>query len=287
MVTNKNPALQTVGYLGPRGTHSEEAVLSLYPVGERELVAYPRIDAVIRAVAGGEIAEGFVPIENSLEGSVNITLDTLAHDVDLLIAGEIVWPVSHHLLVKPGTSEIRVIISHIQALAQCRRYLAEKYPHAEQKVVDSTAEAARLVASATDGCAAIGSASAGQVYGLTVAAGPIQDEGANFTRFVVLRQQAAALHSGEWKTSLAFQINGQRPGSLCEVLSEFAGRGVNLTRIESRPSRTGLGVYIFFIDVQGKLVDQAVSDACEAIRAKALWFKNFGSYPVFRKTAGS
>lgn len=284
MVAKSRAASAAVGYLGPRGTHSEEAVLSLYPDGERELVAYPRIDTVIRAVAAGEIAEGVVPIENSLEGSVNITLDTLAHDVDLGIAGELVWPVSHHLLVKEDSGEIRVIVSHIQALAQCRRYLARHYPHAEQKVVDSTAEAARLVSLAADGSAAVASATAGKMYGLTVAAGPIQDDGANYTRFVVLRRQAAVAGPGEWKTSLAFQINGQRPGSLCEVLSEFAGRGVNLTRIESRPARTGLGVYIFFIDVQGSLADRPVSEACEAIRSQALWFKNFGSYPVLRKS---
>lgn len=284
MVAKSRAASATVGYLGPRGTHSEEAVLSLYPDGERELVAYPRIDTVIRAVAAGEIAEGVVPIENSLEGSVNITLDTLAHDVDLGIAGELVWPVSHHLLVKEGSGEIRVIVSHIQALAQCRQYLARHYPQAEQKVVDSTAEAARLVSLAADGSAAVASATAGKMYGLTVAAGPIQDDGANYTRFVVLRRQAAVAGAGEWKTSLAFQINGQRPGSLCEVLSEFAGRGVNLTRIESRPARTGLGVYIFFIDVQGSLADRPVSEACEAIRSQALWFKNFGSYPVLRKS---
>lgn len=283
MVAKKKATVEAVGYLGPRGTHSEEAVLSLYPAGARELIAYPRIDTVIRAVAGGEIAEGIVPIENSLEGSVNITLDTLAHDVDLVIAGEIVWPVSHHLLVKPDTSEIRVIISHAQALAQCRHYLARHYPYAELKTVDSTAEAARQVALVTDGSAAVGSAMAGEMYGLTVAAGPIQDEGANFTRFVVLRRQAATAPAGEWKTSLAFQINGERPGSLCEVLSEFAGRGVNLTRIESRPARTGLGVYIFFIDVQGNLADRPVSEACEAVRAQAQWFKKFGSYPVIRK----
>jgi prephenate dehydratase len=283
MVAQKQALVQAVGYLGPSGTHSEEAARCLYPGGERQLVAYPRIDSVIRAVAGGEITEGIVPIENSLEGSVNITLDTLAHDVDLVITGEIVWPVCHHLLVKPGTGEIRVIISHVQALAQCRRYLARHYPHAEQRMVDSTAEAARLVASTTDGSAAVGSAMAASRYGLTVAAGPIQDEGANYTRFVVLRRQAVAAFAGEWKTSLAFQINGERPGSLCEVLSEFAGRGVNLTRIESRPSRTGLGVYIFFIDVQGNLADRTVNDACEAIRAQAQWFKNFGSYPVMKK----
>lgn len=283
MRRTRSDAPGAVGYLGPCGTYSEEVVLRLYPAGEHELRPFPRIDAVIRAVAGGEIAEGIVPIENSLEGAVNITLDTLAHDVDLSITGEIVWPIRHHLLVKPNPGEISVIFSHVQALAQCRQYLARHYPRAEQRVVDSTAEAARLVAAGAGGSAAIGSAMAAKVYGLDVSATPIQDASGNFTRFVALRRQPAAGRTGDRKTSLAFQINGERPGSLCEVLNEFAARGVNLTRIESRPARTGLGVYIFFIDVQGSLAEPAVSDACQAVRAKAQWFKNFGAYPVLLK----
>lgn len=272
-----------VGYLGPGGTHSEEAARRLYPDNTRQLRPYPRIDAVIRAVTDGEIDEGLVPIENSLEGSVTITLDTLAHDVELVIAGEIVWPVKHQLLAKPGTKTIKEVISHMQALAQCREYLAASYPEAEQKAAASTALAAQMVASGTGESAAIGSAAAAQVYGLEVIAAEIQDYDHNMTRFIVIKRQPAAPGPGEWKTSLAFKINGERPGSLCEVLHEFASRGVNMIRIESRPARTGLGVYIFFIDIEGSLAEQSVGEAFEAVKAKALWFKNLGSYPVLLK----
>ena len=275
----------TVGYLGPSGTHSEEVARRLYP-GGFQLLPFPRIDAVIRAVESGEIAEGIVPIENSLEGSVNITLDTLAHEVSLFITGEAIWPVKHHLLVKPGTREIRTVISHVQALAQCRRYLAEHFPAAEQQAAESTALAAQMVASGMGGWAAIGSAAAAQVYGLEIAAASIQDNGHNSTRFITVGRRPAPYRPGEpaeWKTSLAFQINGERPGTLCGVLSEFASRNVNLTRIESRPARTGLGIYIFFIDVQGSLEEGPVREAFEAVRAKSLWFKELGSYPVLLK----
>lgn len=275
----------TVGYLGPNGTHSEEAVCRLYPGNMRPLKSYSRIDMVFQAVASGEIAEAVVPIENSLEGSVNITLDTLARDVGLWIVGEVIWPVKHHLLVKPGTSEIRTIISHMQALAQCREYLGAHYSHVKQTAVESTAQAARLVAAAaaTDGNAAIGSAIAARFYGLEVAAAEIQDSGHNATRFVVVRRQPAEFCPGEGKTSLAFQIDGARAGSLYKILNEFASRKINLTKIESRPARVGLGVYIFFIDVEGSLQDRPVREACEAVQRQALWFKNLGSYPVLFK----
>jgi prephenate dehydratase len=276
---SKPITIRTIGYLGPSGTHSEEAARQFYPV-EALLLPYPRIDAVIRAVESGEIAEGIVPVENSLEGSVNITLDTLAHEVNLRITGEIIWPVKHHLLVKPGTKEVRTILSHMQALAQCRQYLSRHYPEAQQRTVESTAQAASMVATGESSAAAVGSMLAGQIYGLEIAAAEIQDHTHNSTRFITICRESPAFYPAKWKTSLVFQINGKHPGSLCEILNEFAYRGVNLTKIESRPARTGLGVYIFFADCDGSLEDAPVKKAFEAVQAKSLWFKNLGSYPV-------
>ncbi|HWQ61675.1 MAG TPA: prephenate dehydratase, partial [Negativicutes bacterium] len=269
-----------VAYLGPRGTFSEEIALSFYRGVEGTFTPYASIDAVIRAVADGEAAEAIVPVENSLDGSVNITLDTLAHDVDLHIVKEMVRPIRHNLLARADTKHINVILSHPQALAQCRHYLRQNYPGAELIAVDSTAAAAYQVASGAKNHAAVGSLRAAQLYGLETVAADIQDNPNNSTRFIVLARDAAAAGGSKTKTSLICQINGEKPGSLCEILSEFASRRVNLVKIESRPARTGLGFYIFFLDAEGSLEEGNVRDAVDAVREKSIWFKNLGSYPV-------
>lgn len=269
-----------VAYLGPRGTHSEEIALQLYRGETGRFMPYPSIDAAIRAVEDGAATECVVPLENSLEGSVNITLDTLAHEVDLHIVRELVQPVRHNLLVHPAEKHVQIIVSHTQALAQCRHYLRRHFPQAELKAVDSTAAAAYLVASGAKGHAAIGSRRAAALYGLEVAAADIQDHPGNCTRFVVLRREPNAPGVGG-KTSVVCQINGEQPGSLCAILQEFAMRQVNLTKIESRPARTGLGMYIFFLDVDGSLGEDKVRAAVTAVKRKSLWFKNLGSYPVY------
>lgn len=175
-----------VGYLGPQGTYCEEIALSLYSDTSAALEPFAGIDAAIRAVASGEVAESIVPVENSLEGSVNITLDTMAHDVNLYITKEVVLPVRHNLLAKKDSQELVAIVSHPQALAQCRKTLAKLYPQAKLKPVESTAEAARIVASGDGFYAAVGSEKAGHIYGLTVLAANIQDNRANSTRFIGL-----------------------------------------------------------------------------------------------------
>ncbi|EAX47127.1 Prephenate dehydratase [Thermosinus carboxydivorans Nor1] len=281
LVSTEFMAERIVGYLGPRGTHSEEVALCLYRGEKGRFIPFASIDAAIRAVETGEVMECLVPVENSLEGSVNITLDTLAHDVNLFITREMVWPVKHNLLVKAGTKHINVVVSHPQALAQCRHYLARFYPGVELKPVESTAEAAYLVASGAKNHAAIASLRAGEIYGLETVAADIQDNPNNYTRFIVLAQRPADVRSGRRKTSVVCQINGERPGSLCDVLQEFARRNVNLTKIESRPARTGLGVYIFFLDIDGDIDDDNVHAAVSAVKLKSLWFKNLGSYPVY------
>ena len=274
-----------VGYLGPQGTYCEAAVLSLYNTTEIELQPFTGIDEAIRAVSTGLVDESIVPVENSLEGSVTITLDTLAHDVDLYITQEIILPVRHNLLAKKDSGEIAAIVSHPQALAQCRKTLHRLYPNARLKPVESTAAAARIVASSDGLCAAIGSAQAGTYYALQVVAANIQDDASNSTRFIRLQRQPLSQVTGKSKTSLVCQINGEQPGTLYDLLGEFARHQVNLTRIESRPARTGLGMYIFFFDLEGSTTEQHIAAAVDAVQAKCLWHKNFGSYPVYSVTA--
>lgn len=274
------PADPVIAYLGPRGTFSEEIALSFYRGVEGIFTPYNSIDAVIRAVADGEAAEGIVPVENSLDGSVNITLDTLAHEVDLRIVKEMVKPIRHNLLARADTKHINVVLSHPQALAQCRHYLRRHYPGAEHVAVESTAAAAYQVASGAKNHAAIGSLRAAQLYGLKAVDADIQDNPNNSTRFIVLARDEVKAAEPPGKTSLICQINGEKPGSLCEILGEFASRQVNLVKIESRPARTGLGFYIFFLDAEGSLEDDNVRAAVDAVREKSLWFKNLGSYPV-------
>ena len=245
------------------------------------LTPFGSIDQAIRAVSEGEIAQCVVPIENSVEGSVNITLDTLAHEVELLISREIVMPVRHNLLAREVGRDIRLILSHPQALAQCRRTLSRLYPAAEVRSVDSTAEAARRVAEGEQGMAAIGSRGAASLYALQLVAADIQDTSSNCTRFVTLQvQPAVPQRLGRWKTSIVCQIDGSRPGSLYQILAEFAEREVNLTKIESRPARTGLGAYLFFLDMEGSRSEESVLSALQAVERRSLWFKNLGSYLV-------
>ena len=266
--------------MGPQGTYSQEVALRLFG-DAAALQPYSSIDAAIRAVASGEIAECVVPIENSLEGSVNITLDTLAHEVELLITREIVMPVRHNLLARETGRKVNVVLSHPQALAQCRRTLARLHPRAECRPVESTAEAARRVAEGESGLAAIGSRSAAALYRLEIIAADIQDTANNCTRFVTLRVQAADSSRAERsKTSVVCQIDGSKPGSLYRILAEFAKRDVNLTKIESRPARTSLGAYLFFLDMEGSADEARVREALTAVEEQSLWFKNLGSYVV-------
>ena len=269
-----------VGYLGPRGTHSEDVCSSYYHQDQWDFKTYATIDACIRGTFNGDVAECIVPIENSLEGSVNITLDTLAHEVNLSIIKEIVWPIRHHLLTKSPTTDIRTIVSHPQALAQCRHYLAAHYPHAQIQAVESTAEAARMVASGAENHAAIANLNANEIYHMTIVDSNIQDHPHNCTRFVILNAQPSTYVDGYCKTSIVCKIKGDKPGSLFSLLQELVNNNVNLVRIESRPARTELGEYIFFMDMEGSIAEPHVLTALTALRNKSLWFKNLGSYIV-------
>lgn len=271
-----------IGFLGPKGTFSQEVLLE-YKKGEKDFVecAFNTFGEIINAVNNDEIDEGIVPIENSLEGAVNATLDTLATDVDLLIKAEVAIEVKQNLLVRKGTNieNIKYIISHPQPIGQCRKYLETNFNHAEIRFIYSTAEAARQVAECDFNMAAIGSLTAAKVYGLDIIAEGIQDSKNNYTRFVVVSKTAAAKAKNN-KTSIVFSTE-DKPGSLYRILDIFNLWDINMTRIESRPAKDKLGNYIFFVDLKGHIEDDDVRDALTMVKRKTSFYKFLGSYPEF------
>ena len=280
-----------MGVLGPLGTHSEAAAqyLSRLLPERPELLVYPDIFAVIQAVEDSEVDSCLVPVENSLEGAINITLDTLARSDDLFVASELIWPVHNQLMARPGTQKICRIYSHPQPISQCRSYLQQHYPEAELIKVASTARAAEIVAKEPRGmgAAAICTKRGGELNGLVTVATEIQDNMANATRFFELRRVTAAPQApiGPAEKMLVIcEIDGQKAGALYDVLKEFADRGVNMTRIESRPARTELGAYIFFFDLDVADNEEALRTSVEAVARKSKWLKDLGSFPVVRAT---
>ncbi len=281
--------MKKMGVLGPLGTHSEAAAqyLSRLLPERPELLVYPDIFAVIQAVEDGEVDSCLVPVENSLEGAINITLDTLARSDDLFVASELIWPVHNQLMARPGTQKICRIYSHPQPISQCRSYLQQHYPEAELIKVASTARAAEIVAKEPRGmgAAAICTKRGGELNGLVTVATEIQDNMANATRFFELRRVTAAPQApiGPAEKMLVIcEIDGQKAGALYDVLKEFADRGVNMTRIESRPARTELGAYIFFFDLDVADNEEALRTSVEAVARKSKWLKDLGSFPVVR-----
>jgi len=283
---SKKPKI--LGYLGPQGTFSEQAA-ELYQsrTENREFLLQPlsSIMELILAADAGKIHQAVVPLENSLEGPVALTLDMLAHEVDLKMAAEIVLSVRHHLLARKGTDlkDIEKVVSHPQALGQCRTFLQRHLHEAELVTTSSTAEAAKVVAESKDKWAAIGNAAAAAVYRLEILASDIQDNRANATRFCVLGKEDCSHPSGDDKTSIVFSPRQNRPGILYEQLREFASRGIDLTRIESRPAKSVLGEYLFFIDVAGHKTDPNTAAALEAVAATSSFFKILGSYARWKE----
>jgi prephenate dehydratase len=275
-----------VGYLGPPGTFCEEALLELWGAdGELEEIPFPTVIDCFRAVREGEVPAALVPIENTIEGSVNQTLDQLAVGRDIWIRGEVVLPVRHHLLAAGvvGFDRITRVLSHPHATAQCQGYLRERLPGIEIVATNSTADAARLVGGGEvpDG-AAIGTLRAASLYGCEVIARDIADvQEGNSTRFVLLgTEPAVAVGAGRFRTSIICHLEHDRPGALLAILQEFAMRAVNLTKLESRPTKTGLGRYMFFIDIEGSLErDLPVSSAIQALEQRDVARVTFlGSY---------
>jgi prephenate dehydratase len=269
-----------IGYLGPPGTFAEEALLSVLKFDERALISYPTVPDIIQAVEKGEVPRGIVPIENSIEGSINVTLDVMAFESNVLIEKEIVVPVRHNLIAHNGVkiSDIKGIVSQPHATAQCRLYLASNFPDIPIIAANSTAEAVKRVAEGDRSYAAIGTSLAAKLYGLSVLAADIEDYKDNQTRFVIVGKGKAP-RTGHDKTSIICMIHEDRPGSLLQILQEFAYRYINLTKIESRPAKKALGEYIFFIDMEGHIDDPIVADAINCLKCKIKDVKFLGSYP--------
>jgi prephenate dehydratase len=272
-----------VGFLGPSGTFAEEALRSYAP-GPVEEIRYPTIFESVMAVQEGAVDQAVVPIENSLEGSVTSTLDALAIDAPgVSIVAEVVREISHCLIVREGVGldEVTRVLSHPQALAQCGRFLHERLGHATREASVSTAEAVRTAVTADGPVAAIGRRRAAELYGGVVLAEGIEDRPDNLTRFVWLAPEGTAPHAKPTKSSLVFWgFNDESPGALVAILSELADRGVNLTKIESRPRRVRLGNYMFFADVEGAADDPPVRDALLGLSRRVETLRLLGTYAV-------
>lgn len=269
-----------IAYFGPAGTYTEEAAIKYDPTAE--LIPFLNMPAVASAVETGMAEEGVLPIENSLEGSVATTLDLLIHDSPLLIKHELVLPIESCLLAKPGmkVSDVTVLFSHPQPLGQCRRFIDRCFPKAQVVASLSTVAAVEEMLALDKPAAAIGTRRAAVLYGAEILASGIQDNSANATRFVVLAPKDS-LPTGNDKTSICFAVSEDIPGALCNVLQEFASRGINLTKIESRPSKESLGKYIFLVDMEGHKLEPKVAEVLEKVQAKSSVFKIFGSYPRY------
>jgi len=306
-----------IGYFGPEGTYTQEAMLtSAATLGvEVEEVPLPTIYDTVMAVHDGTVERALVPIENSLEGSVNATLDALAHETERVeIVGEVVMPIRHCLITRTelALGEIETVVSHPQANAQCARFIRASLPQARVIAGSSTAEAVRTVAEHDGPWAALGNRTAAERYGCVVLAAGVEDVPGNETRFVWLARAGvggagwdgqagagpgagerasdgdvadprASPGGGAFKTAIVFWGAGtERPGWLVACLSAFADRGVNLTRIESRPRRQGLGSYMFFVDMEGRVDDPHVQEGLTAVRRHAEVVRVIGSFPAAR-----
>jgi prephenate dehydratase len=274
----------TVGYLGPEGTFSHEALVGQTGASELELVSLPTVHDTVMAVDDGRVERAFAPIENSLEGSVNATLDALALETDgVAIVGEVVHAVHQCLIARAplALEAIQTVLSHPQANAQCAHFLREQLPQARIVAVNSTADAVRTVAASDGPTAALGTRLSAELYGAKILRAGVEDLKDNETRFVWLAPNAQGRTSNASKTSIVFWGAGsEQPGWLARCLTEFAQREVSLTKIESRPRKVGLGRYMFFLDCEGDVADPAVAAALEGVRSRVDTLKVLGSYPA-------
>ena len=269
------------GYLGPEGTFTEAALRSVPAADRADLVPYGSVAAALEAVRAGEVDGSMVPLENSVEGSVATTLDELANGDPLQVTREVLLRVSFSLMGRPGTrrEDVRVVATHPHAEAQCRRWLRDVLPDAEVLLTPSTADAARAVAEGRYD-AAVAAPIAAEHYRLQVLASDVQDNAGAVTRFVLVsRPGPPPAPTGADRTTLFAFIAQNQPGALLAVLTEFAVRGIDLTRIESRPSGSGLGSYFFSIDCAGHLADARVGEALAALRRTCSDVRVLGSYP--------
>jgi prephenate dehydratase len=272
-----------VAYFGPAATFTQEALLTQPDLAAGELRSLGTITSVLEAVAAGEVDLGFVPIENAIEGTVSATIDGLIFDVDLYIQREVVMDIHLHLMARPGTALANVtrVSSYPHALAQCQKFLAQTLPDAEQLAANSTADAARALgeSDSADG-AAIAPRLAAERYGLSILAEDVEDHPENQTRFVAVGRARVPKPSGHDKTSIVCFQRADHPGSLHGILGQFAARNINLTKLESRPTKQGLGDYCFVMDLSGHVGDEVIADCLRELHASLAGLKFLGSYPA-------
>jgi prephenate dehydratase len=273
----------SIAFLGPPGTFTEEALLGQPDLAAVRLVPMATIGEVLAATHDGLVEGGFVPIENSIEGTVSATLDHLVFDAELLIQREVVLDVHLHLIAPPGCTlgEVRRVVSFPHASAQCRGFLQRVLPEAEIVASNSTAEAARIVGEERPaGTAALAPALSAQLYGLEVLAGGVEDHADNQTRFVLVQPHRVPPPTGHDRTSVVCFQRADRPGSLHQILGQFAARSINLSKLESRPTKRGLGSYCFVIDLWGHVADEVVGDCLRELHMDLADVKFLGSYPA-------
>ncbi len=264
-----------IGTLGPEGSFSEKAAKQWN--GRAELRYYDDILDTVDALLRNEVDCSIVPIENSLEGSITLTLDLLMEQ-ELKIVGEVIVQVKHCLLSKGKLSDLKILMSIPQALSQCKKYIKKNFKNIEVRSTLSTSHAAKL-ASESKQIAAIASRESARIYGLEILDEDIQDANENFTRFIVIGRTAPPA-TGNDKTSIIVYLEKNRPGALYEILGEFANKGIDLTKIESRPTKKVLGDYLFYIDLKGHIEDRIIKDALEKVKNKVGMLKILGSYPA-------
>jgi len=277
-----------VAFLGPPGSFGEEALLTQSDLAGCELVWMPSMTEILTSVEAGAADYGFVAIENSIEGTVNSVIDALVFDCDLLVQREVLFEVTQNLLAPGGTelADIRRVVSFPNALGQCRRWVTDHLDGVEEVAATSTSEAARMVAAGDLGpgaSAALGSALAAKVHGLEVLVPHVEDHRGNTTRFVLVARPGAGRipdPTGHDKTSVVCFQRANEPGSLHTILGLFKAFDINLTKLESRPAKTGLGDYCFIVDFEGHIADEIVADCLRDLHTSLAELKYLGSYPA-------
>ena len=271
-----------IGYLGPEGTFSQMAAVKYAKnAGVCDIVPFSKITDVLKAVENGDVDEGVVPFENSIEGTVNFTLDSLIFDVELFIKAEITVPIRHNLMTRAECvgKYPEKIFSHPQSLAQCRKYLEEHYGNVETIQVLSNSEAAKIVSESDKNYFAVSTESAAEIYGLSIVEKGIQDKSHNETRFFAVSKQDTGI-TRKGKTSLVFSID-HKPGELYKALDILSIWDINLTKIESRPMKDHLGAYIFYIDLECDNINDRI-DALKMLERKTNFFKLLGTYDIIK-----
>jgi len=271
-----------IGYLGPKGTFSEQAALFYCPYGK--CIDYHSINEVIEAVDKNLIEVGIVPIENSIEGTVNVTMDTIIFNADIKIISEIVIPIEQNFLVSKNynNEKITKILSHPQALAQCRGFLEKNYYNVEQMATSSTSEAARLVSNSNEKWAALGNSLCAKLYDMKILYNNIQDNKSNETRFIAISKSSKNKIDSNSKTSIAFSVTNE-PGALFKILNILALWNINMTKIISRPMKKHTEEYVFFVELEGDISNEDMQEAMKMVKRKTSCYKLFGSYTVLKK----